>query len=67
METPLKMTVNWALCDGNGVCAVEAPEIFELDDDDNLIVLQETIGPELKDKAERSVRVCPKHALSLQP
>lgn len=63
----MKMTVNWSLCDGNGVCAVEAPEIFELDDDDNLIVLQETIGSELKDKAERAVRVCPKHALKLEP
>lgn len=63
----MKINVNWSLCDGNGVCAAEAPKIFDLDDDDNLILLQELIGPDLLDQAERAVRVCPKRALRLDP
>lgn len=39
----VKMVVDWALCDGNGVCSVEAPEVFELNDNDELVVLREDI------------------------
>jgi ferredoxin len=62
----MKVVVNWGLCDGNGNCAQAAPEIFRLDEDDNLEVLQETFGEELRQKAEAAVRACPKNALSLQ-
>ncbi len=61
----MKMVVDWSLCDGNGVCSVEAPAIFELNDDDELIVLQEDITPELESQAVAAVRVCPKRALRL--
>lgn len=63
----MKIKVDWELCDGNGACALEAPMLFELDDDDQLIVLQDEIGPELQDPAERAVRACPKRALRLEP
>jgi ferredoxin len=61
----VKVVVNWSLCDGNGNCAAEAPELFALDDEDNLQVLKETFGEELRKKAEAAVRACPKHALSI--
>jgi ferredoxin len=62
----MKVVVNWALCDGNGNCAAAAPEIFALDADDNLQLLQETVGDDLRAKVETAVRSCPKNALSLQ-
>lgn len=62
----MKIHVDWALCDGNGACALEAPTIFELGDDDELIVLQDEFGEELKDQAAAAVRVCPKRALRLE-
>lgn len=61
----MKVIVDWALCDGNGVCSVEAPDLFELSDDDKLIVLKEEFGPEFEGQAEAAVRVCPKRALRL--
>jgi ferredoxin len=61
----MKIIVNRSLCDGNGNCAKEAPELFALDQDDVLHVLRENFGEELRAKAEAAVRVCPKHALSL--
>ena len=61
----MKIIVNWPLCDGNGVCAIEAPEVFALDESDRLLVLQEEINEELRSKVESAVRVCPKRALSI--
>ena len=42
-----------------------APEVFELDDDDNLQLLQEQPAEELRAKVEKAVRMCPKAALKL--
>lgn len=61
----MKVVVNRSLCDGNGNCAALAPELFHLDDDDNLHILMESFGEELREKAEAAVRSCPKNALSL--
>ena len=63
----MKIVVNWSLCDGNGNCAAAAPEIFGLDEDDEMHLLRETIGEDLRAKAEQAVRACPKNALSLEP
>ena len=62
----MRIVVNWPLCDGNGVCTVEAPELLDLDANDDLVVKQEHFGEELLAKAEAAVRVCPKHALSIE-
>ena len=60
-----RLVVEWPLCDGNGVCTFEAPELLEIDDDDNLVVLSEVIADPLLAKAEAAVRICPKHALRI--
>jgi ferredoxin len=62
----VKVVVQWSLCDGNGVCAVEAPELFELNENDELVVLKEQFGEALRAQAEAAVRVCPKRALSIE-
>jgi ferredoxin len=61
----MKIVVDWNACDGNGVCTLEVPELLELDDDDNLVVLSETFDPALRPKVEAAVRVCPKRALAI--
>lgn len=61
----MKVVVNWGLCDGNGVCSAEAPEVFEIDDDDNLIVLQPDFPAGLLPKVQAAARACPKRALTV--
>ena len=61
----MKLVVNWPLCDGNGACVVEAPELLQLDDNGDLVVLSETFGPELEAKVEAAVTMCPKQALKI--
>jgi ferredoxin len=63
----MRIVVNWALCDGNGVCVVEAPGVFDLDDEDTLHVLQESPPSELSGPVLSAVRSCPKRALSVEP
>jgi ferredoxin len=62
----MKVTVDWALCDGNGVCAVEAPSHFEMDDDDELHVLREDVQPAEVAAVRSAARMCPKRAVSLE-
>jgi ferredoxin len=64
-EVAMKVLVNWPGCEGNGVCALEAPTVFEVDDDDQLTVLDEEPGEELRPQVEAAIRACPKRALSL--
>jgi ferredoxin len=43
-----------------------APEVFELQDDDTLMVLQETPDESQRAKVADAVRACPKQAITLQ-
>ena len=63
----MRITVDWELCDGNGVCAIEAPTVFDMNDDDELHLLKEEIDAAERGAVESAVRVCPKRALDLRP
>ncbi len=61
----MKVVVDYDLCEANAVCMAECPEVFEVDDDDNLQILIEEPGEELRAKVEAAVRLCPKQAIRL--
>jgi ferredoxin len=61
----MRIVVDFARCEGNGQCAIDAPDLFSLDDDDNLLVADYEPPRQLWPQAERAVRSCPKQALSL--
>lgn len=60
-----KIEVDWGLCESNGVCMGINPEIFLLDDDDMLSVLQEEVTPENEADVREAVRQCPRQAISI--
>ena len=62
----MRVVVDYDLCESNAICMAVAPEVFEVDDDDNLDLLQEEPPEELRPKVEEAVRRCPKQALSIQ-
>ena len=62
----LKILVDYDLCEANAVCMQVAPEIFEVDDDDNLNLHMEEVPDNLRAKAEEAVRLCPRQALKLE-
>ena len=61
----MKIIVDYDLCEANAVCMAEAPEVFKVDEDDNLNILDENPGEALRTKVEAAVRLCPKQALKL--
>lgn len=63
----MRIDVDWGLCEGNGACALEAPDVFEMDDDDNLIVLTETVEAAARPRLDAAARSCPKRAITFQP
>lgn len=61
----MKIEVDWDLCESNGVCMGIIPEVFHLDDDDILHVLQPDVTPENEALVRDAVRQCPRQAISL--
>ena len=61
----MKVKVDFDLCESNALCEALAPEVFELDDDDFLVVKKEEIGEEDVAAVRRAVAACPRAAISL--
>jgi ferredoxin len=52
----VRIVVDWDLCESNGLCMAAAPEVFELQDDDTLMILQETPDEALRPSPCRTER-----------
>ena len=63
----MRVTVDYELCESNGICAGLLPSVFELRDDDNLYVLEESPDASLRETLQLAVRRCPRQALRLEP
>jgi len=61
----MEVRVDRDLCEANGVCTGIAPDVFELDDEDELVLLQPEPPEEMRERIEQAVASCPKTALSL--
>jgi ferredoxin len=61
----MRVVVDMDLCESNGVCEGIVPEVFRIDDDDVLQVLEEHPDESLRARVEDAVRSCPKQAISL--
>jgi ferredoxin len=53
-------------CEANAVRAGLVPEVFELDDADNLRILAADVPSGLAEAVRHAVRSCPKAALELE-
>jgi len=62
----MRILVDRDLCEGNAVCMKVCPEVFTVDDDDQVRLLVEQPSEELRAKVEAAVRRCPRQALKLE-
>ncbi|MFQ5697142.1 MAG: ferredoxin [Myxococcota bacterium] len=62
----MKILVDYDLCEANAICMGVAPEVFQVDDDDNLNLQIEEIPENLRTKVAEAVRLCPRQALKLE-
>ena len=62
----MRVAVNSDLCQGHNRCYALAPELFDVDDYGNAIVLGDgSVPPDLEDKARLAVANCPEYAISI--
>lgn len=65
----MKISIDLALCQGHSVCLGEAPEVFDVVDQDEgypqVKVLLENPPEALRDKVMKAARYCPNHVITV--
>ncbi|MET8331279.1 ferredoxin [Streptomyces sp. NPDC005181] len=61
----IRVEVERSRCEGYGFCEQSAPEVFRLDDEGELVILQDELPNDMGTRAEAAVRLCPVAALRL--
>jgi ferredoxin len=61
----MRIVVDRDLCQGHGTCCAEAPDVFALDADGQVRVMQDEPGEALHDAIRKAVKYCPTAALRL--
>ncbi|KPM55337.1 ferredoxin [Frankia sp. R43] len=61
----MRVVVDFKLCESNALCVGIAPSVFELDDNDYLVILDEEPSEDLRADLKAAVAACPKQAISL--
>ncbi len=62
----IKVVVDRDVCQDHGQCVFAAPQVFELDEEGTLVVLQEEVGEDLRDNVEEAADVCPVQAITIE-
>jgi ferredoxin len=62
----MRIEVDREVCEGHGMCEAMAHEYFELDDDDNLVILEESPPEADRGQVHAAVESCPVQALALR-
>jgi ferredoxin len=62
----MKVIVDMDKCQDHGQCAFSAPEVFEINDDGKLVVLNDSPDESLRDSVEEAADVCPVQAITIE-
>jgi ferredoxin len=62
----MKIELDRTKCTGLGICESIAPEVFEVNDDGDLVLLTDEITDDQRADVEQAIEGCPTAALRLQ-
>jgi ferredoxin len=62
----IRVVVDRDVCQDHGQCVFAAPQVFELDEEGKLVVLQEEVDESLRANVEEAAEVCPTQAITLE-
>jgi ferredoxin len=62
----MKIHVDRTKCTGHGVCESFAPNLFEVNDDGDMVLNSDVVPDEMVDDVRQAVDGCPPLALSLE-
>ena len=63
----MRVSVDQALCEANGLCVGILPDVFDLDDDEVLQVREGELAGDEEERGRLAVITCPKRALTAEP
>lgn len=62
----MRIAIDRGKCCGSGMCVLTAPEVFDQDEQDGLVVLRATRPPDDRDEAVReAAALCPAGAIEV--
>ncbi|AFR50510.1 MULTISPECIES: ferredoxin [Gordonia] len=61
----MRIKADFDLCESNAICVGMAPDFFDLDDNDYLVILQEDIPADRVEELRQVAANCPKSALAV--
>jgi ferredoxin len=63
----MKINIEFDMCDGHGECVIAAPEVFDLNQDgDTVVVLVENPDESLRPKIAAAAKQCPVAAIKFE-
>lgn len=61
----MKVSVSTELCQGHARCVEFCPEVFDVDDQGFVVLLEENVGDDLTADVREAVANCPERAISV--
>jgi ferredoxin len=65
--TRLKVVIDRSSCCGYGICAEICPDVFRLDDNGIVYVVDALVPEGLEEQAREGAEACPQSALGVEP
>jgi len=62
----MRVRLDRALCCGHGRCYALCPELFDEDDAGHAVLVEETVPPDLEERARNAAENCPEMAISVE-
>ncbi|MCF8569988.1 ferredoxin [Gordonia sp. HY002] len=62
----MRVKCDFDLCESNAVCVGMAPDVFDLDDNDYLVILDEDLPDSRAEEMRQVVASCPRSALYIE-
>ena len=63
----MRIKIDRQACQGHGLCAMYAEELFEIGEEDGRAIVRVAPVPDgLKEAARQAVRICPELAISIE-
>ena len=62
----ITVRVDRDVCQDHGQCVFAAPQVFELDEEGELVVLDDEPDESLRDAVEEAADVCPVQAITIE-
>ena len=61
----MRVSVDSAVCQGHALCNINAPEVYQLDDDGHCLPITEAVPADRHAAARKGADACPERALRI--